>query len=45
MDEKRQKLIFLVDDDAKLRKLLVNFEGAWFVLREFSDGSNGNGCH
>jgi len=25
MDEKRQKLIFLVDDDAKLRKLLVKF--------------------
>ncbi|QSV45492.1 response regulator [Geobacter benzoatilyticus] len=40
MDEKRQRLIFLVDDDAKLRKLLVKFlKEHGFVLREFSDGS------
>lgn len=40
MEEKRQKLIFLVDDDAKLRKLLVKFlKEHGFDLREFSDGS------
>jgi len=40
MVEKRDKLIFLVDDDAKLRKLLVKFLKEYgFVLREFPDGS------
>ena len=40
MDEKSRKLIFLVDDDAKLRKLLVKFlQEQEFDLREFTDGS------
>lgn len=40
MDEKSQKLIFLVDDDARLRKLLVKFlTEQGFSLREFPDGS------
>lgn len=39
-DERRQKLIFLVDDDARLRKLLVKFlKEHGFILREFPDGS------
>lgn len=39
-DERRQKLIFLVDDDAKLRKLLVKFlKERGFDLREFPEGS------
>jgi two-component system, OmpR family, phosphate regulon response regulator OmpR len=40
MDKKLQKLIFMVDDDAKLRKLLVKFFSEHgFDLREFPDGS------
>lgn len=40
MDVKRQKLIFLVDDDAKLRRLLAKFlKDQGFRLREFPDGS------
>ena len=40
MEEKLQKLIFLVDDDARLRKLLVKFlKEHGFGLREFPDGS------
>ncbi|KAA0894057.1 response regulator [Oryzomonas rubra] len=39
MDETRRKRIFLVDDDARLRKLLVRFLGGHgFELREFPDG-------
>jgi len=39
MDEKRRKRIFLVDDDARLRKLLVKFLGEHgFELHEFPDG-------
>ncbi|QEM67762.1 response regulator transcription factor [Geobacter sp. FeAm09] len=39
MDETRRKRIFLVDDDARLRKLLVRFLGEHgFELREFPDG-------
>ena len=40
MDEMRERVIFLVDDDAKLRKLLVKFLKEYgFALREFADGS------
>jgi two-component system phosphate regulon response regulator OmpR len=40
VDGKRQKLIFLVDDDARLRKLLMKFlKDHGFHLREFPDGS------
>lgn len=40
MNGKRQRLIFLVDDDAKLRKLLVKFlKEHGFAPREFPDGS------
>ena len=40
MDPKRPKLLFLVDDDAKLRKLLTIFlKEQGFDLREFGDGS------
>jgi len=39
MSEKQRKRIFLVDDDARLRRLLVKFLGGHgFELREFSDG-------
>lgn len=45
MDEKPDKLIFLVDDDAKLRKLLVKFLKEYgFALREFPDGSGLTGA-
>jgi len=41
VEEKRPKLIFLVDDDAKLRKLLGKFlKEHGFDLHEFPDGSN-----
>lgn len=40
MDDIREKTIFLVDDDAKLRRLLVKFFKEYgFALREFADGS------
>jgi len=40
VDLKRPKLLFLVDDDAKLRKLLTIFlKEQGFDLREFGDGS------
>jgi two-component system, OmpR family, phosphate regulon response regulator OmpR len=40
VDEKRPKLLFLVDDDAKLRKLLTIFlKEQGFELREFGDGT------
>lgn len=40
MNDKRQRLIFLVDDDTRLRKLLVKFlKEHGFILREFPDGS------
>jgi DNA-binding response OmpR family regulator len=40
LDETHPKLIFLVDDDAKLRKLLAIFlKEHGFVLHEFGDGS------
>lgn len=40
MAEQRQKLIFLVDDDARLRRLVVKFLAEHdFALREFPDGS------
>ncbi|HBG05975.1 MAG: hypothetical protein A2075_16410 [Geobacteraceae bacterium GWC2_58_44] len=43
MDEKRGRTIFLVDDDAKLRKLLVKFLKEYgFSVREFADGSGVN---
>lgn len=40
MDEIRERFIYLVDDDAKLRKLLVKFLKEYgFAVREFADGS------
>ncbi len=40
VDDKLQKIIFLVDDDAKLRKLLARFlKDHGFDIREFPDGS------
>ena len=40
MDEICEKVIYLVDDDAKLRKLLVKFLKEYgFAVREFADGS------
>lgn len=40
MDVKPDRMIFLVDDDAKLRKLLVKLLKEYgFALREFPDGS------
>lgn len=40
MDDTRQKLLFLVDDDAKLRRLLVKFLQEYgFRFREFPEGS------